>query len=917
MANSSRVAIRLGTEGKGEVKSDFAEVRQAGEKAFDGIGDSARQLSQEGSKEAERLASAYERAAERADKAMAMAADADRKRAAQAAKLAAIAPKTALQMQIEAASGSNGLGGIVERDLSRFSGFGQFEGSARASAAAIRELLAQEDALVAKANALKAILDPVTAAQNRFNAEMAELKAMAPHLTVEELAQAEARLKAQLDDTVSGHARATIATGAFRAGMQQAGFQVQDFFVQINGGTDAVRAFSMQAPQLIGSLQLMSDGADKGAGRFATFARILGGPWGVALGIAIPVAGMLAEKLLDQSEASKEAQKAAEEHKRAIDAVTQAMEKSIQTAEDKARSNFILIETERQLAIVTERNLQTALERAKADAEERRNNVKMTARGDVIDPGYVRATQEVERLQGELKKSQERLNQLTRSSTIAQGQYQATIVDQLMDPRGRVNRTYDNLRNQAIAEGKGAAAIAAIERSRDAELKKIEETNKALREGTNLRDGANATPSQVSKLLQEAFGGTITSTTGGKHVKGSYHYRGQAVDFVPAGGMNALSKEQIRTVIEGAGLTVKELLGPGDKGHSDHFHVAWSGGRYDSRMGKSPDELAAERSAALGKSIGIEGVGVMAAQEQAAIDAWTDAMKKAEEADKQRKERVAEMLGQGNDEVRLAQLELSYRGRVGMEEQKILELERYRLDLKRQYPDITDAELGSLVAQKAELLELNDLLDRQRAAWEELNQAGENMVDTVLDPQNFRDWGDAGKAILQELEAEIWKLIALNPIKNWLFGSSLPTLFGGSGGILGLLGGSSASALGKAIDIDGLRGLAAIEAGGAAIGTEYASGGATWLAENGPELVNLPRGSRVTPAAETRRLLSGSNDNRPNQVTVYANDAVLAETVKGWVQEAMAVAIEQGSTRGAALAAAEGRYSGSRSLEGK
>ena len=37
----------------------------------------------------------------------------------------------------------------------------------------------------------------------------------------------------------------------------------------------------------------------------------------------------------------------------------------------------------------------------------------------------------------------------------------------------------------------------------------------------------------------------------------------------------------------------------------------------------------------------------------------------------------------------------------------------------------------------------------------------------------------------------------------------------------------------------------------------------TWLAENGPELVHLPRGAKVTPAAQTRRMMGGANGNRP------------------------------------------------------
>jgi phage-related tail protein len=44
-----------------------------------------------------------------------------------------------------------------------------------------------------------------------------------------------------------------------------------------------------------------------------------------------------------------------------------------------------------------------------------------------------------------------------------------------------------------------------------------------------------------------------------------------------------------------------------------------------------------------------------------------------------------------------------------------------------------------------------------------------------------------------------------------------------------------------------------------AAGTERWSGGMTWLAENGPELVNLPEGTKITPAHQTRRILANDN----------------------------------------------------------
>lgn len=49
-----------------------------------------------------------------------------------------------------------------------------------------------------------------------------------------------------------------------------------------------------------------------------------------------------------------------------------------------------------------------------------------------------------------------------------------------------------------------------------------------------------------------------------------------------------------------------------------------------------------------------------------------------------------------------------------------------------------------------------------------------------------------------------------------------------------------------------------------AAGTNFWRGGLTWLAERGPELVNLPRGAKVTPAPATRRLLGAVGDPQPS-----------------------------------------------------
>ncbi|MEZ7273907.1 hypothetical protein NYF14_10600 [Sphingobium sp. 10 DY56-G10] len=266
-----RVAIRLGTEGKDQVVRDFKAVGDAGDAA------------------ANRAARAFDRASQDIESAV-------RRQAAAADKLAALAPQSAMQARINM---SVGTGASLD------------EGSARASAAAFRELIAEQERMEQKALALRASLDPLWAAQQRFNMEMAEARTLisAGAISLDEYVAKLRMEQAALDAVQNVQVRATATSGAMRAGMQQLGFQAQDFTVQVIGGTDAVRAFAMQAPQAIGALQLMSGGAEGGAGKFARFASILAGPVGVAIGVAIPLAVMLGEKFFAAGDDAESASK--------------------------------------------------------------------------------------------------------------------------------------------------------------------------------------------------------------------------------------------------------------------------------------------------------------------------------------------------------------------------------------------------------------------------------------------------------------------------------------------------------------------------------------------------------------------------------------------------------------------------------
>lgn len=89
-----------------------------------------------------------------------------------------------------------------------------------------------------------------------------------------------------------------------------------------------------------------------------------------------------------------------------------------------------------------------------------------------------------------------------------------------------------------------------------------------------------ATVSSVAAVLTQTFGARITDTirpiNASYGARYSWHKYGQAIDFVPAGGVNSISRDQIRALMSANGVRLIELLGPGDRGHSNHWHIAFA-----------------------------------------------------------------------------------------------------------------------------------------------------------------------------------------------------------------------------------------------------------------------------------------------------------------------------------------------------
>jgi hypothetical protein len=94
----------------------------------------------------------------------------------------------------------------------------------------------------------------------------------------------------------------TTATGSQRAGMQQLGYQLGDVATMYSLGAKPAQIFASQIGQITQAVQLMSNGTSK-------FASFLGGPWGIALSIAMIVLAPFVGKLFEGNNALDDAVK--------------------------------------------------------------------------------------------------------------------------------------------------------------------------------------------------------------------------------------------------------------------------------------------------------------------------------------------------------------------------------------------------------------------------------------------------------------------------------------------------------------------------------------------------------------------------------------------------------------------------------
>lgn len=399
-------------------------------------------------------------------------------------------------------------------------------------------------------------------------------------------------------EAATGRAMVSVERSMGRAAQssRNLGFQISDISTQLAAGTSPFLILAQQGPQVANAL----DGAKGKIGAFATF---LSGPWGAALLGATTLLGVFGSKLFDSGEEAKKSSNANELFADKLDRTKHSLDEVIAAVKEyndvQAKAQETTLGMAQASAVAASKNIEEALSIRKklearlADAKLSADIASQQGEGEALAVALTR----VSGLQGEIDANTAKLRDLevqARASVINVASEMAKLDT---DPTEKIKLGFTLLRTQARQTIKDVdalrKALADLNRQEEAALdRQREKERKPRASGTGL---PKVTGQEVARLI----GAPITSGTrtaaqnkaaGG--AANSYHLSGQAIDIPLTVNGHPLTKAGIRAALEPAGVIIKELLGPGDKGHSDHFHVA-----FDKRRA-GPDQVASTRQKA-------------------------------------------------------------------------------------------------------------------------------------------------------------------------------------------------------------------------------------------------------------------------------------------------------------------------------
>jgi hypothetical protein len=319
---------------------------------------------------------------------------------------------------------------------------------------------------------------------------------------------------------------------------------------------------------------------------------------------------------------------------------------------------------------------------------------------------------------------------------------------------------------------------------------------------------------------------------------------------------------------------------------------------------------AAEKEADAGKMTG--------ADRKTFIDSRVDEARASRAADLARY--TLDALQTQSDSLELGERELQLLG--ANDNYRSAELEKLRLaqDIRRRFPEMAREDVDALLAGVDAIGEQNARLKIMAANMDELRSFGGEFVDTVLSEDTWSSWGNAGKTMTNMIKQEFIKLALMNPLKNLINGNSAAPTLGGLFGSIGKLFSGGAS-LSGGITAPASIGLIApqttfgpIALPRFAAGTERASGGAAWVGENGPEIVDMPVGARVTPASDVRRMVANDDRHGGDTHHWHLEGAVVTQDLLDQMNAIGAGAAMRGAAGGAQMAGRDSARAARRSL---
>jgi hypothetical protein len=242
--------------------------------------------------------------------------------------------------------------------------------------------------------------------------------------------------------------RVSMSSASMRMGLQNVGYQVQDFAVQVSSGTSAARAFAQQAPQLLSAF----------------------GPWGVGLGTVVALGAPLISQLFQQEEGLNRVSSAMTDAEQKTIKLANASREAYEAEDQRARRTYELDEALREITS-TQGGYNDALRKELDLLKERQN-----AQNQIAD---ARGQRELEAAAGDPLQQEQIRNRLRREA-------QARELQQIED----ANKKRDELlrrdfESQQSIQARGKPLVEDLQaQSRNAGQQALElEQRKALAEG--------------------------------------------------------------------------------------------------------------------------------------------------------------------------------------------------------------------------------------------------------------------------------------------------------------------------------------------------------------------------------------------------------------------------------------------------